>query len=293
MPTVTTTVTSACASGAVTTQTTTEATPDTGAALTNAASKLCEEMVNVWFTGKLPGRVGEFWSPTCKVEAGPGVVTGWGDYSNHSGLVDWFKDLEGYNFHDMNWTFYPRPGGAVGEWTCSSLENKTTGKKTKKPFTGVNLFDVGADGLITGLRLVLDHTENINTNGDDLSLVEGMITCWGTGNLFAERNTWFPANFVLDGGNSTAPGFQQYTYATIETHLTEMDLYNFNDMKWDFYKSNTGVTAVWSVSSLSRKDNGKATGPLKGVNLFTVEGGKISKTEIVFNDIAQVEALFN
>ena len=40
MPTVTTTVTSACASGAVTTQTTTEATPDTGAALTNAASKL-------------------------------------------------------------------------------------------------------------------------------------------------------------------------------------------------------------------------------------------------------------
>ena len=58
-----------------------------------------------------------------------------------------------------------RPGGAVGEWTCSSLENKTTGKKTKKPFTGVNLFDVGADGLITGLRLVLDHTENINTNG--------------------------------------------------------------------------------------------------------------------------------
>ena len=50
----------------------------------------CEEMVNVWFTGKLPGRVGEFWSPTCKVEAGPGVVTGWGDYSNHSGLVDWY-----------------------------------------------------------------------------------------------------------------------------------------------------------------------------------------------------------
>lgn len=57
-------------------------------------------------------------------------------------------DLAKYMFHDMAWTYYPRPGGVAGEWTVSSVENIATGEKTGA-FTGVNLFDIGADNLIS------------------------------------------------------------------------------------------------------------------------------------------------
>ena len=122
----------------------------------------------------------------------------------------------------MNWIFYPRPGGAVGEWTCSSLENKATGKRTKKAFTSVNLFDV-TDGLITRVRMLMDHTENTATFGDDLTVAETMIGVWGSGKLVEEKATFFPASFVLDGGNSKAPGFQQYDFDSLDRHLAEMD----------------------------------------------------------------------
>ena len=46
-------------------------------------------MINAWFAGNLPERLGEFWSPTAMAEAGPGLVAGWGKYSNHSGLQEW------------------------------------------------------------------------------------------------------------------------------------------------------------------------------------------------------------
>ena len=68
--------------------------------------------------------------------------------------------------------------------------------------------------------------------------------------------------------------------------------YDFNDMTWEFLPCAFGVTAVWTISSLSRKDTGKATAPMKGINLFTVEGGKILKAQIIQSNIADIEALW-
>jgi len=290
MPTVTTTVTSACASGVTTTQTTTEATPD-GGSPSNSASAMVEEMVGSWAQGQLKSTYKKFWSPSVQIDAGPGKVRGWGKY-NFGNFEEWITDLEQYNFNGMNWTFYPRPGGAVGEWTVDSLEHKATGRKSAA-FTGVNLFDVDASGMITGLRLIFDFSAVEAVFSSDVLLCEEMIGVWGSGKLYDQRTKYFTDDFTHDAGSSSAPGWGQYTMATLDKHLEDLELYEFKDITWDFFPLPGGCGAEWTVSGLGLLSNGKSTGPMSGTNKFTVAGGKITSIRIQNNKIKEVEALFN
>lgn len=65
-------------------------------------------------------------------------------------------------------------------------------------------------------------------------------------------------------------------------------------MNWEVYTAPGGAIGEWTASSLVVKATGKATGPLSGLNRFTLNGGKITKLSIVFSadDNAQIEALF-
>jgi len=290
MPTITTTVTSACASGAVTTQTTTEATPDTGAP-TNSASETVAAMIGEWGAGTLPQSYPKYWSPSVTIHAGPGKVTGWGSYTFDT-FAGWLDILTRYNFNDMTSAFYPRQGGAVWEWSVSSLERKSDGKKCKG-FHAVNLFDLDANNMITDLKLIFDFSIVEEAFSDSAGHCEAMVGAWAQGKLFETRKTWFAESLEVDAGSSTkAPGFKQYTMATFENWTSDMEVYDFHDMSWTFFPSPTGAVGVWTVSSLSRKETGKGTGPMKGVNHFTMEDGKITKVEILNSKIGEVEALF-
>lgn len=288
MPTITTTVTSACASGVTTTQTTTEATPDTGVP-TNSAAQLVEEMVGVWGSGGLKA-TDSFFSPAMKIHAGPGKVVGWGSY-DYSTFQQWLDELNLYNFNGMKWTFYPRPGGAVGEWTVDSLERKSDGKKTIG-YSGCNFFDVDSNNQITGLKLICDFSILENAFSSDVTTCEQMVTAWATGDIAAMKSM-FADSLQVDAGNSSAPGFQKYTMATFENWIGDLEVYEFNDMDWTYYACPGGAVGEWTVSSMGHKTNGKKTGPQTGVNRFTVVGGKITNVRIHNNHIKDVEALFN
>jgi hypothetical protein len=71
--------------------------------------------------------------------------------------------------------------------------------------------------------------------------------------------------------------------------------YDMNDMTWDVYPAPGGAIGEWTVGSMVVKATGQATGPMCGINRFTVDGGKITKVNIVLSadDTAQLEALSN
>lgn len=289
MPTVTTTVTSACASGVTTTQTTTEATPDTGVS-GNSASATAEAMVGCWAAGNLKAEYATYWSPSVQIHAGPGKVTGWGSY-DFASFPRWMDELDLYNFDNMQWIFYPRPGGAVGEWTVDGLERKSDGKKCGA-FTGINLFDVDANNMITGLRLVFDFSIVEAVFSSDVTVCENMVNAWATGDI-ATMKGMFSESLQVDAGSSSAPGFGKYSYATFDNWIGDLNVYDFNGMAWTYYPCPGGAIGEWTVTSLGHKDNGKATSAMTGVNRFTVVDGKITNVRIQNNAVKEVEALFN
>merc|ERR1711935_46200 len=305
MPTVTTTITSAAASGTCTTVTTTEATPDSSSSHPNVA--FVGSCLAAWGRGELTTAEGcrqwitedAVWSfVNAAAFTNTDIIR---DYIGPAGLAEGCNNIasHGIDLGDpATWKF-----AANEDYVDVRIPNHSFGLTSTGKYTP-------ADGTPAGYHFV---TFSVNGSGDKLtgchhnvpvglndcfdsplSLVESMIGAWGAGELMdnAKLTKYFSADSVIDGGSSTAPGFQQYDFGGFQRHLTEMALYDFNDMTWDFYPCPFGVTAIWTISSLSRKDTGKATPPTKGINLFTVEGGKITKAQIIFNTIADVEALW-
>ena len=198
--------------------------------------------------------------------------------------------LTAYNFNDLTSKFYPRPGGAVWEWSVSSLERKSDGKKCRE-FTAVNIFDLDENNMIVALDLIFDFSAVEEVFSDACGHVEGMIGDWATGSLKANASTWFADNATIDGGVTNAPGFGTYTMATFGDWMDELDTYDFNDIAWTFYPAPKGAIGEWTVSSLAKKSNGKSTGALLGVNYFTVSGGKITDVRISMTPAEQIQAL--
>jgi hypothetical protein len=58
----------------------------------------------------------------------------------------------------MNWEVYTAPGGAIGEWTVSSLVRLATGKATG-PLSGFNRFTLNG-GKITKVSIVFSADDN-------------------------------------------------------------------------------------------------------------------------------------
>merc|ERR1711935_565066 len=245
-----------------------------------------------WGAGKLKETQSQFFSPTVQADAGPGKVTGWGSYSGASEFAGWIDDLAKYMFHDMAWTFYPRPGGVTGEWTVSSVESIATGEKTGA-FTGVNLFDIGADNLISRVQLVTDNSPMEALFSDDMSLCKRLVNAWATGTLTSD---WRSANLSADckvfAGDKDIPGFGSYTMDTMQNWIDDLQQYEFPNMKWSFFPMPTGCLAYYTVDSIIKSSNGKGTGPMTVVTFMTVDAnGKISDLNITGYDFAELAAL--
>jgi len=98
MPTITTTVTSAAASGVVTTQTITEATPEAAGSGTNASK--VEELLATWAAGTLttPANLDKFYDANVQVDYGTSLgIKGtdlFSKYSGHAGIKAWLDLLD-------------------------------------------------------------------------------------------------------------------------------------------------------------------------------------------------------
>ena len=91
-----------------------------------------EAGVGAWAEGKLAADKAKFFAPGCTILAGPGNVSGFKTYT-YDTIGAWETELAAYDFKDMTWSFYQAPGGAIGEWTVSSLVHKVTLQRRQPP----------------------------------------------------------------------------------------------------------------------------------------------------------------
>lgn len=118
-----------------------------------------EAGVGAWAEGKLAADKAKFFAPGCTILAGPGNVSGFKTYT-YDTIGAWETELAAYDFKDMTWSFYQAPGGAIGEWTVSSLVHKATGRATG-PIKCANRCQYNDQNRITHMQLLMSNQHEV------------------------------------------------------------------------------------------------------------------------------------
>jgi len=291
MPTITTTVTSAEASGVTTTCTTTEATPDSGTTSSNCS--VVEAVIASWYAGTLKADKLKWWSPNVAINFGKTGAPGLKSYTMAT-FDQWIDELALYNMHDMEWQYSPMEGGCLAEWTVTSMEVKATGAKTG-PLRCVIKYNM-TGGVIDDIELITSHIAEMEelTTAPNVGIVRALIEDWGAGVLNANKAKYFSPDVAINGGSSIAPGFGKYGYDTFQQWMDELTQYNFPGMAWEFSAGPKGsVYGEWSCDNFNVKRSGATVGATGGVNRWDFnENGLVVAQTFNVKKGAAIDAMF-
>jgi len=297
MPTITTTVTSAETCGAVTTVTTTEATPSAPVAVENDLHKLLNDVFADWFAGTLPQTCAKYFSPSYRGLAHCDAIpnSGFKQYDGHAGLLEWLVFLdEEFEWPKFDQTLMSLPNGNVMCVIDYISKGKKTGKVTGE-LHDIQEISLAADGLIGDWRFNWSNPSAfVEIMQTPMMLVKEAYDLWSVGKLEENAKTVMADDLKILAQADAIPntGWKEYNGngAEFSSWLAFLQEFEFPVFTPVFNQLADGRVCVNVTWQLKNKATGSQTGVFEDVHIWTTSGDKITQGKFYMYNQSEMAA---